>query len=135
MKRLTLILVALLIGTAAHAVEWKTMNQATVDWDAVTALISGAPVPENNSIKYRVYLDKGDKANPQVLGDTDQLQYTITLNEEGRFIVGVSAVRFDENGTEIGESEINWSDVNGGGTPNPFGFVHYLKPASPGGLR
>lgn len=123
----------------AEAVEWKALNQATVEWEAVSANEAGDPLPAGDTVKYRVYLANAvtdpDKTNAVLLGETDQLEYILTLNTEGRFVVGVSAVRYDDAGTELEESAINWSDVNGEATPNPFGFEHYLKPAVPKNLR
>jgi len=129
-----------LILTPAYAVEWKTVNQATIAWDPVTTNIDGDPIPAEHTIKYRVFLANAttdpNKENPVQLGETDQTQYLITLNVEGRYIAGVQSVRYDENGTELAVSpDINWSDVNGAATPNPFGFVRWIPPSSPGNLR
>lgn len=125
-------------GNAA-AVDWKVTNQATIAWDAVITLGDGSALPAGNLIKYKVYLANAitdpNKQNPATLGETDQLEYLITLNAEGKFIPGVSAVRYDETGAAIDESAINWADVNGESTPNPFGLVHYIPPAMPMNLR
>jgi hypothetical protein len=131
----------LLLTPFAGSVEWKTTNQATVQWDAVATLENGDPLPAGNTVAYRVYLANAvtdpNKDNPTNLTPTpiSQLTMTLTLNVEGKYFVGVQAVRYDESGTEIGVSTINWSDVNGAATPNPFGLVHYLLPATPMNLR
>lgn len=129
----------LAFAQVGFCVEWKTTNQATAAWDAVTTLDDGSALPAGNTVKYRVYLSNAvtdpDKANPALLGETDQLEYVITLNAEGKYFVGVQSVRFDETATEVGVSAINWSDTNGAATPNPFGLVHYLPPAAPANLR
>ena len=141
MKALSIILIILSIGlfvAPSHAVDWKNLNQATVAWDAVTTLSDGSAIPEGSSIQYRVYMANAvtdpNKTNPAVLGTIPNIEYLITINAEGKYIIGVSAVRFAD-GAEVEESDINWSDVNGDSTPNPFGFVHYLKPAIPKNLR
>lgn len=141
MKRLIVVLaIALLfVCSTVGAVEWKKTNQATVAWDAVTTLVDGSAIPAGDVLKYRVYLANAqtdpDKANPALLGETDQLEYLITLNTEGRYWVGVQTVRYDSAGVELEVSTINWSDVNGEYTPNPFGIFHHLPPGQVKNLR
>lgn len=136
-----MILFASLLFTSADvsAVNWKVTNQVTVAWDASTILVDGSAIPANHSVKYKVYLANAvtdpEKSNPALIEETDQLQSTITLNVEGKYFVGVSATRYDENGVLLNESEINWSDINGEMTPNPFGLAHYLLVAPPANLR
>lgn len=133
------LIMLLVFAQAGICVEWRSTNQATVAWDAVTTLNDGSALPAGDYIAYRVYLANSvtdpEKSNPALLGETDQLQYTVTLNVEGKYYVGVQAVRYDATDTEIETSIINWSDVNGDMTPNPFGLVHYLPPAAPLNLR
>jgi len=136
-----IIAILLSFWVSALAVDWKVTNQATIAWDAATTLIDGTPVPANNSVKYRVYMANAvtdpNKGNPVLLTQEpiSVLEYIITLNIEGKYYVGVSAVRYDDVGFELNESVVNWSDVNGEATPNPFGFVHYIKMGSPKNLR
>ena len=134
-KVIVTLLISLVFVVSALSIEWKTANQATVQWDAVTTLSDGNPVPSDNSVKYRVYLANAvtdpDKTNPSLLttNPISALEYIITLNTEGKYYIGVSAVRYDSTGAEIAdtESDINWSDTNGESTPNPFGLVYYIK--------
>ena len=125
----------------ADAIEWKAANQVTIAWDATTTLIDGQPIPAGAIIKYDIYLSNADtdpgKTNPIKLNAApiDALQYVVTLNTEGKYIVGVKALRFDDTGAMVAESNMNWSDVNGVKTPNPFGLVHYIAPEPPGNLR
>ena len=138
MKKLIIIALILSVAFAVGAVEWRTANQTTIGWDAVTLLDDGSALPAGTTIQYRVYMSNSitdpTKANPVTLTTTDQLEYTITLNAEGKFYVGVSAVRFD--GTEeVDESAINWSDVNGEMTPDPFGLRFYKPLPAPKNLR
>lgn len=133
------ILTAFVFCGSAGAIDWKKTNQATVAWDAVTVLEDGTALPADDVVKYRVYLANEktdpDKANPALLGETDLLEYTITLNTEGRFWVGVQSVRYDSAGVELEVSTINWSDTNGEYTPNPFGIFHHVPPGKPKNLR
>lgn len=133
-------MILLIFCASASAIDWKTTNQATVAWNAVETLIDGSPLPAGSIIKYEVYLANAttdpQKTNPVKLTDPaiSELEYTLTLNSEGKYFVGVCAVRFDGE-IEVGRSEINWSDINGEQTPNPFGLIHYFSPAIPTNLR
>jgi hypothetical protein len=134
-KLLFVVVIVFALAFNANAVEWRTANQATIAWDAVTTFEAGDPIPENHVIRYRVYIKPDGAETPGLLGETDTLQFIVTLAAEGRFIVGVQSVRYDENNIELSTSEINWSDVNGEATPNPFGLVYWLSPAVPINLR
>ena len=123
----------------AEALQWQTTNQITIGWDAVTMMDNGEPIPADNTVKYRIYMTNAttdpDKTNPVVVTETDQLQHTLTINTEGKYIVGIASVRYDAGGVEVSESVVNWSDVNGELTPNPFGLVHYVPLLPPTGLH
>jgi hypothetical protein len=66
---LILTLVIALAAGWASAVEWKTTNQITIEWDAPTTLIDGAPIPTGAIIKYDIYLANAltdpDNFNPK----------------------------------------------------------------------
>jgi len=137
---LSLLIVTFLgMGSAYSLDNWKDTNQVTIAWDQVTTLSDNSMLPAGHSLKYKIYLANAvtdpDKTNPAELGETDQLNYTITLNVEGKYLVGVSTTRYDETGAFLNESEINWSDVNGESTPDPFGLRHWFRAAVPKNLR
>jgi hypothetical protein len=140
-KRFFSVIAILLIFTGiAFAQTWHTVNQATVAWDAVTALDNGDPLPAGDTIEYVVYLANAitdpNKDNPSEIETITATQSTITLNVEGSYFVGVKAVRKIADGTNVGESEVAWSDdpqfVQGGAT---FGLRYFLPPAAPGNMR
>lgn len=122
-----------------EAVTWHKLGEADVQWDVVVTLDNGDPIPAGVTVKYRVYLaPEGDKPNLSLLGETDQLEFTIGVPGEGLWIAGVSAVRYemvDGVLTEINESEINWSDEDGEWTPEPFGFDFHFELRSPKNLH
>lgn len=134
-----LVLLVVLLFSASYVsadVNWHLANQTTVGWDAVTTLSDGTPVPAEQ-ISYKVYIAKlADKSDKVVAGDAVvNNQYTITLNSEGKWYVGVSTVR-TVNGVVIESSRIAWSDVptdceNG----ETFGIMLYLGPANVTKLR
>jgi len=141
MKRwiLAFILIFFVAVPAAHALNWHTANQATVAWDATTTLADGTPIPAGSTIEYTVYLanaitDPG-KINPSEIATVATTEYTITLNAEGSFYVGLQSIRLVDS-VEVSASAIIWSDdpavVQGGAT---FGIRYFLSPAAPSGLR
>jgi len=132
--------IVLPFSAAVIAQTWHTANQSTVAWDAVTTNTNGDPIPEGETVKYDVYLSNAltdlDKANPVKVADSIvETRYTVTLNTEGHYFVGVQAERWQSD-TLIEASTISWSD-------NPlvaqdgvdFGIRYYLPPARPTGLR
>lgn len=130
----------MLCVASANAVDWKKTNQFTVQWDAVTTLSDGSALPSGSSIKYEIFLANADtdanKTNPSLITATpiSGLSYTLTLNTEGRFLVGVRTLRFDSNNERAAESDIGWSDdINI--APNPFGIYYVLIPAKVKNLR
>ncbi|MHC4644023.1 MAG: hypothetical protein ACYTBJ_00880 [Planctomycetota bacterium] len=140
-------LILLFFTVPAMALDWQTTNQSTIAWDAYVG--TGNPGDE---YRYNVYIkNQGDAVGTLVSQEQVATQFTATFTTEGFYIVGVSTVRFvdldlngtydptvdvDENGDPvIMESPINWSDVNGVSTPNPFGIRYFVAPGQPAGLR
>lgn len=139
MKKLLLIVVvvvmAMLCANAAMAVDWIGTNQATVAWNEVTQNESGGAFPAGDTITYRVYTKSLPNGPDTPVGDTAQLQYTLTFSQEGRYVVGVQTVRVPEGQTEELVSTIVWSDsTDTAAVPNPFGIVYYERPSSISGL-
>ena len=135
-----LAILALLVGGIAFAQTWHTTNQATVEWDAVTTVGGGTPLPAGDTIEYVVYLANAitdpNKTNPSEVGRLTGTSQLITLNVEGQYFVGVKAIRKIPDGTEVGESEVAWSDdpqycQNG----ETFGLRYFLPPAAPKNMR
>lgn len=123
----------------AYAQTWHTTNQVTVAWDAVTTLEGGGAIPAGNTVEYATWLNDSildpGKTNPLLVSDNILiLSCIITFTAEGRYFLGVQAIRKLADGTEVGRSTISWSD-DPAVTPDPFGVMYYVPPASPGGLR
>ena len=91
-----------------------------------------------DTIEYEVFLVKYDepKENAVSQGITGQLEFVVTIDEEGRYFVGVRVLRTPAGETEVLFSEVTaWSDVleyceNG----ETFGIKFYFAPANTGGL-
>jgi hypothetical protein len=133
MKKLWIVVVLLLCATAVTAQVTHWANQATVEWDVVTTLSDGSPVPAGDTIAYRVWT-RLDGVETMV-AEVSSTSYTFTFDVEGIYTVGVQTIRYPENGDPEVTSEINWSDVNGVMTPDPFYLGFYLPAAAPEGLR
>jgi hypothetical protein len=117
----------------AMAIDWVTANQATIQWDAVTADSDGDPLPAGTHVAYKVgYTSQTtpDKANLTVVETTTLLESTITFAVKGKYIVGVQALHIEDGtGEQLAESVFAWSDVpadctdtDGDGTGNDFGI-------------
>jgi hypothetical protein len=137
MKKLLLILVVLLMSSVvvAQEIEWIVANQATVQWDEVTTLESGDPIP-SGTISYEVFIVKAeqDKSEAVLLGETPNLSFLITFSEEGNYLWGVQTLR--QVNSDIMKSGISWSDdglSNLSGIPE--GVKFFELPAAPKGQR
>jgi len=137
MKRLFLyfIILALFIAAPAMAAtNWVTANQTTVAWDPVTKSADGTVTFGAGEITYSVYLANAitdpSKSVPVKVRTIAETQTTLTLNVEGKYFVGVSAVR-TVSGSLIGESGIMWSDM----VAPSFGIQFFVIPGPPAGLR
>lgn len=139
MKRIWKIaaLLTALIFTAvqpAWAITWVTANQATIQWDAITADVDGDPIPAGTHVEYKVFLANKltdpNKTNPAELGQITGTEYTITLGVKGQYVAGVKAVHVEDNtNLALAESDFAWSDnpadcadTDGDGTGNDFGI-------------
>ncbi len=129
----------ILFCDASIAQEWKTANQYTLSWDAVTTKVDGNPFSSGDVIEYTVFLANSvtdpDKVNPVEVGTTAETSYVLTLNTEGKYFVGVRCDRtlVDDPDTTL-SSQIAWSDDSGAAL-NPFGVMSFLAPMEPTGLR
>ena len=121
MKKIFIVLLVLLMMclSVGYAQTIEYTNQVTVAWDVV------APIEPTDLITYQVWTDSV-MAGVVMVGETDLLQYTITFIVEGEYIIGVGTKREVVAG-DIVYSDINWSNVNGVSTPDPF-VVRYIKP-------
>ena len=135
MKKILALLI-IVFATAANAQTpqtWHTANQSTVAWDAVETNENGDPVLPAE-ISYVVYLCNAvtdiNCTNPAEVASTTETQQLITINTEGKYFVGVKAVRAVD-GEIVGESVIAWSND----LAYNWGLQYYAAPAVPSGLR
>ena len=128
----TLLLCA--IWVSATVTNWYPTDSVKVAWDEAL-LIDGSSIPPEDSITYFVYSKNEDGSDQKLLGNTDLLEYTVTVPVDAKIIVGVSAQRTMADGTQTEESEINWSDIEDGNAEGTFGLSNIRSSAAPGGLR
>jgi len=137
MKKLVIIAlyiyaVMLTTFTASAATEWHTANQTTIAWDQEYT-VEDVTIP-TDEVTWDVFIANAttdpDKTNPVKVGTATEQQYTITLNTEGKYIVGVQTVR-TVDGKILKSSTITWSDSE----TNPFGIKYFVIPDDPYNIR
>lgn len=123
---LVALILAILIGSSAHALDWHTANQVTFAWEVnATAEVQG-------ELTYEVFQAAPGRADPVSLGTTDAPSMVVTLTEEGQFVLGVQTIR-TVDGQEVSRSPVSWSD-DPAQAAAPFGVMYYRAPR-PTGLR
>ena len=107
------------------------VRQSSVDiaWDSI------APIT-GSTITYEILqAPLSDKASLEIVGETTLITYSVIFSSEGDWVIGVRTIRtIDSNGERL-LSDINWSDVDGLATPNPFFVRWYVAPDAPENLR
>lgn len=144
---LSLILLLTLGSGMAQDINWKVANQTTMSWNPVTTVkdLNGnlVPIPAGQSVSYGLYAFSPPSARPDKtatpLNIIAPVSYVFTFIAEGRYIMGVNSVRYDNSTTPptlLSTSIISWSDdpaVCAGG--QTFGVMFYYLPSEPGGLH
>lgn len=124
---------ALLISaTPVMAQTWYPANQFTVAWDAVPKVLA-----TDQPNKYQVYsrndlVSLGVKVGQEITAT----QLLVSLSVEGRYYIGVEAIRYP-SGETVGLPSATkaWSNVAADTNNIPFGILFFTAPAQPGGLR
>ena len=127
----TILLIGMFTSTAMAIDEWVTANQATVMWDAVVQSDDGTPV--EGALEYAVFLDKENKNNSVEIWRGADTQATITIDSQGRYLVGVKAYLI-VNGITESESIMAWSDDPLVALEGTFGVVYFKNPKHPTNL-
>ncbi len=104
-------------------------SSAVVEWDAVTTLGNGDPIPAGWAVEYEIFISDPETS----IGTITATEIDIPVTWNTHRYVGVRTVMND--GTTIHYSDINWSNVNGAQTPDPFVLCEPQGPAVPLGLR
>jgi hypothetical protein len=134
MKKLFMVSVmVMLMAGVANAQTWYTANQVTFAWDAVSKV-----QPTDQTNKYQVYSRTDTVSNGvKVGGEITATQLAVSFTVEGRYFLGVEAIRYPAGETVgIVSATKGWSNVAAdaaGGVP--FGVVYFVRPGSASGLR
>ncbi len=137
-KKLAILLV--LLAPLLMAQDIIYTSSAIVEWDAVTTLGNGDPIPAGWAMSYEVYVstqypvvDGQDPTAHVYLGATSAAQYgPITIDWYEHKAVGVRSKLVD--GADVYYSEIGWSYVPEVTDGSPFLYVR-LSLLPPTGLR
>ena len=137
-KILLSFLILLLLAPLLFAqVRRVTPSELTIAWDAVTTDIGGDPISD---VMYEVYLlpngaDRTDESLwiSSVVTTLTEATVSFAGLPIGEYIIGVRSTY--NVGETVLYSEMNWSDVNGEMTPDPFVVVYAKPPSVPMGLR
>jgi len=134
---LATVVMLLVFGGVVLGQDWHTANQVTLMWDEVTTTTHGETIPTTDIVKYKVFIKNAITGGDSVeLGEVSATEYIITLNTEGSYYLGVSAVRYSSENVLLSESIICWSDTTECTEgEEPFGVRYWLPPAETGGLR
>ena len=124
MKKLYLILI-LIVFTVGYSQEVINTNQATVTWDEVIGM--------TGVISYEVFARNRITLEEASLTFVSVPPIVVTVPNEGDWDIGVRTIRQIDGQTLY--SIMNWSNVNGVWTPNPFFLRHYIPPVPPKNLR
>jgi hypothetical protein len=135
-KALIILAILLTVGAAssrdASAQTWYTANQVTLAWDAVPQVL-----PTDQANKYQVY-SRNDLVSigSPIGGEITATQLVVSFTNEGRYYLGVEAIRYPAGETVgIRSAGKAWSNVAADTNNNPFGVSYFVAPGSPGGLR
>lgn len=130
-KILFIILMVLLVGTVACGQTIQYRDTAQLSWDVVTQTAvqvgidgGGEPIIEDvQTVEYEIFREPypiADRAIGTMLGTTALLAFDIVVPADDlTYAYGVRTIYTTVTSTVV-YSTINWSDVNGVATPDPF---------------
>jgi hypothetical protein len=129
----------LALAGIALAEDWYPANGSTLAWDQNYTVTRAdgttftVPASEVTFRVYRVLAANVAKTNPEFLGNTVEKTFLVRFAEEGKYHLGVQAVR-TVAGIESIASPIGWSDDAALTDNKPFGVVFVIPPATPTGI-
>lgn len=135
---------------SCNRTKWVT-NNATIKWDVPTKLADGSPIPSDQVLRYKAYIDIDDDNNHNDLIDLtegtyivetsftisiaeksytisfDESSYTKSLDEhKGRYFIGIQTLTYKIKDGEVygkpNDSEISWSSSKSSTKKAPFGI-------------
>lgn len=144
MKKIVVLLILLpllMCGIIAQTIHYT--DQATISWIAVTELSDDASIAPGDVVEYEVYrtpypvVDGQNPAAHILEGVVSSISLNVNVpNDNISYAYGVRTKLTTDGGATTLYSALNWSDVNGLLTPNPFLYRHpqTVSPKAPQGL-
>jgi hypothetical protein len=132
MKRFFIILAILIFASPTMAQTWYTANQVTLAWDAVPKVLT-----TDQPNKYQVYT-RNDLVSigSKIGGEITTTQLVVSFTVEGRYYLGVEAIRYPVGETVgIKSATKAWSNVAADTANSPFGVMFFAAPSGASGLR
>ena len=127
MKKIIVLILLMLPLLMAQQIVYY--DNVPITWDAVTPIAG-------STITYEVIrAPSGDPAAIEIVAEISGVEYDVSLVVEGDWIVGVRTIRTIDSNNERYLSSVNWSDINGVYTPDPFVVRYYTVPPMPMGLK
>lgn len=133
----SILLLLLSFSAFASDLSWHTANELTLAWSPVTKNNQGESI--SDVIHYEIAIVSASSVDRNkdkvIIGSTEATQHQIEFNEEGRFILGVRAVRIIE-GEALSTSTWAWSDdPSAAKEGRVFGGQFFFPLASPQGMQ
>lgn len=120
MKKLIILILLMLPLLMAQQIVYY--DNVPIAWDAVAPIAGSA-------ITYEVVrAPVGAPGAFEIIAEISGTEYDMPLIVEGDWIVGVRTVRTIDGVGERYFSDINWSNINGEWTENPFVVRYYTVP-------
>lgn len=136
MARIVLTMVvttSLLVASSVLAEEVHYANRTMLQWK-MTWAEGQTPAPESEMAYkiYRTLATSPDKENPEFLAEIKGSDtYPVAFSKEGKYLLGVRAVRYVPGEENPIESPIGWSDIPENTYNNPFSVQFDIPPVAP----
>jgi hypothetical protein len=112
------------------------LAQTIVYYDIVPIMWDAVPPMAGSLITYEIVrAPETDPLAVEVVDETTEVFYDVPLVIEGDWIVGVRTVRTIIATNDRYTAPINWSNINGDSTPDPFIARYYELPEKVKNLR
>lgn len=126
MKKIVVLLFLLPLLMAQQIVYYDTVP---ITWDAHASILG-------STITYEIV--RAPRYEPELFEIVDEIlaiEYDVPLVVEGEWIIGVRTIRTIDGIGERLLSDINWSNINGVWTPDPFVVRYFVVPEMVKNLR
>jgi hypothetical protein len=127
-----------IIGLALIFLSLSLAGQQVIETDTLTITWDEVLPLGDDTISYDIYITSypvADRTTGIILANVAVPPFVVTAPSEGDFAIGVRTVRHYIPTNSDVYSDINWSDIDGLATPDPFILRWIEKPMAPINLR